>query len=254
MWAVQALAHLNCKDVLIEYLLKYKNIPDPDLRFSEEAVESAAARSLIAWPCEEVYQVLKDLSKRRMLLGLIDALAEYKNIENIAYFEQALDDDYYRSSAEEAFIKLGPASREALVLSAVTSKPDPKTETDSSLRRRRSTLRILFVTGILPEHWDKLSVLLKEKDGELVLGASKLGINFATGQQRTDIVNRMMKLIISAPWHLQNDAEEVLTAFRDKAIPKIDFEINRRMEQHEDIRYRDAELKKLLTLRNRLIP
>ncbi|MGA2027122.1 MAG: hypothetical protein ABSH17_08650 [Syntrophobacteraceae bacterium] len=98
-WAVEALAHLGAKDALLEYLLPMREILDPEDRFGEEAVESAAARFLSVWPDEDVYQSLLKLSERRMLLGLIDALAEFRRPEAIPYFERALEDDFYRSAA-----------------------------------------------------------------------------------------------------------------------------------------------------------
>ncbi|MCK7482202.1 MAG: hypothetical protein M0C28_37400 [Candidatus Moduliflexus flocculans] len=45
LWAVNALARLNAKEALLQYLLQEKNIGDPQDRFGEEAVESAAVRS-----------------------------------------------------------------------------------------------------------------------------------------------------------------------------------------------------------------
>jgi len=137
-WAVQALARLGARDVLLEYLFSERAIPDPEDRFGEEAVESGAARTLSAWPSEEMFQPLLKLSHWRMLNGLIDALAEYGRPESIPYFERALGDDFYRPAAEKAFQKLGKASCDALVVSAVTRRPSPIEESPSSLERRRS--------------------------------------------------------------------------------------------------------------------
>jgi hypothetical protein len=95
-WAVEALARLGAKDVLLEYLLSIREILDPEDRFGEETVESAAARFLSAWPDEDVYQSLLKLSERRMLLGLIDALAEFRRPEAIPCFERALEGDFQR--------------------------------------------------------------------------------------------------------------------------------------------------------------
>jgi hypothetical protein len=52
---------------------------------------------------EDTYRFLLKLSERRLLNGLIDALAEFKNPEAIPYFERALEDDFYRAAAEKAF-------------------------------------------------------------------------------------------------------------------------------------------------------
>ena len=59
---------------------------------------SAAARFLAAWRDEDIYQLLLKLSEQRLLNGLIDALAEFKGLEAIPYFERALEDDFYRAA------------------------------------------------------------------------------------------------------------------------------------------------------------
>ncbi|MEJ2672764.1 MAG: hypothetical protein P8168_11315, partial [Deltaproteobacteria bacterium] len=75
LWAVQALARLQAKEDLIAYLFREREISDPEASFGEEAVASAAARCLAAWPDEDTYHLLVQLSERRLLNGLIEALA-----------------------------------------------------------------------------------------------------------------------------------------------------------------------------------
>jgi hypothetical protein len=251
LWAVEALARLGAKDVLLEYLFREKNIPDPEDRLGEEAVESAAARSLIAWPSENMFQLLLKLSEQRVLAGLIEALAQYKRPEAFPYFERALEDDYYRPAAEDAFEKSGADSRDILVYSAVTPRPDSSRETPPSLRRRRSAVHILSEIGILSDHWQTLRSLIKEPDEELVVTASKLGINFASGKERVFIAHRMIELVSSAPWHLQEDIEKILTALEGESVPEIDNEIAQRMEQPENLRVMDDRLQALLAIRRR---
>src|SRR5579885_3446288 len=103
-------------------------IADPVARFGEEAVESAAARELAAWRTESVFRLLLDLAHERFRVGLIEALGEFRRTEAIPVFDRALEDDYYRSAAEQALRRLGPAARPALVLSAVTPLPNAVAE------------------------------------------------------------------------------------------------------------------------------
>lgn len=251
LWAVEALARLGAKGVLIEYLLQERKIPDPEDRFGEEAVESAAARFLSSWRSQNIYQVLFKLSSRRMLLGLIDALAEYKRPESIPYFERALEDDFYRPAAENAFLKLGTISCGALSLSAVTSTANSTLQSSSSLERRRSAVRVLNRIGISVEHWKILGNLISESDQELVVGGAKLGIEFADKVERALIAHKLIKLLSSVPWYLQEDLENILVTLEDEAAADIEEEIAERMGQPEEVRTLDARLRALLRVKNR---
>lgn len=251
LWAVEALARLGAKGILVEYLLQEKEIPDPEDRFGEEAVESAAARFLSSWRSQNDYQVLLKLSERRMLLGLIDALAEYKRPESIPYFERALEDDFYRPAAENAFLKLGILSSGALALSAITSTANSTLESPSSLERRRSAVRILNRIGISADHWKILRNLISESDQELAVGGAKLGIEFADKVERALIAHKLIELLSSVPWYLQEDLEDILVILRDEAAAEIQEEIAERMGQSEEIRMLDARLRALLRLKNR---
>jgi hypothetical protein len=250
-WAVGALARLGAREVLLEYLFQERDIPDPEDRFGEEAVESAAARYLAAWPDEEMYESLLKLSERRMLNGLIEALAHYRRPETIAYFERALEDDFYRSAAEEAFLELGKASSAALVLSAVTPRPSFLLESPSSIERRRSALRLLSEIGMDAGHWRTLRGLIRESDEELVVGASKLGVSIASTEDRLIMARRLVDFLSSAPWHLQEDIENVLVLLKDEAAEGIDGEIARRMDQPEEARASDERLRALLRVKRR---
>jgi len=251
-WAVEALARLEAKDVLLEYLFQIREIPDPEDRFGEEAVESAAARFLSAWPNEGVYQSLLKLSELRMLLGLIDALGEFRRPEAIPYFERALEDDFYRSAAEEAFLKMGAEARGALASSAMTPLPSLVMETPSSLHRRRSAVRLLYKIGTPPEYWQVLRELIHDPDEELFVSASKLGTKIASEEDRATIARRVMKLLSSVPWYLQEDIEEVLVLLGADAAADIEEEISRRMRQPEEARAVDVRLRSLIRVGRRL--
>jgi HEAT repeat protein len=79
--AVEALAELGAKDVLIEYLTSEKPISDPVASYGEEAVANAAARLLAGWRDKEVYEVLLWPLRRKQLPGLIDGVGEFRRTE-----------------------------------------------------------------------------------------------------------------------------------------------------------------------------
>jgi HEAT repeat protein len=251
LWAVQALASLGAREVLIEYLLQEKEIADPEDRFGEEAVASAAARCLAAWPAEDTYRLLLQLSERRMLIGLIDALAEFKTSEAMPYFERALEDDFYRSAAENAFMRLGTMAADALARSAVTPSPSLSTETPGSLARRRSAVQLLASIGITAALWQTLRGLLHESDAVLVVEAAKLGIRFGSKEDRTLMARRLIELLSSTSWHLRADIEEALVKLKDQAAGEIEKEIVRRLKQREEVRGLDMRLRALLRVKRR---
>lgn len=248
--AVQALARLAAREVLIAYLFRAAEISDPEARFGEEAVASAAARCLAAWPVDQTYHLLLKLSERRLLNGLIEALAQFKNPETIPYFTRALEDDFYRPAAEEAFLKLGALARHALVQAAMTPFPDSLLETPASLQRRRSALRLLSSLGISAASWQVLRGLLAEPDAELVVAAAKLGIGVASTADRALMARRLLKLLAASPWHLLADIEETLLSLRPKASGEVGREIARGLKQ-QDAGVLDLRLRALLRLKKR---
>ncbi len=186
-----------------------------------------------------------------MLIGLIDALAEYKRLETIPYFERALGDDFYRLAAEEALQKFGVAACSALALSAVTPCPNFSMETPSSLQRRRSAIKLLHKIGTPAEYWQILRNLLNEPDEELFIAASKLGVRLASKEDRVIIARRLIKVISSVPWYLRRDIEDNLVALKNEISGEIEDEIAQRMKQPEEVRVMDERLRTLLRVRHR---
>ena len=141
--AVNALAKLGAKEVLIEYLCTPKEIPDPVFQFGEEAVENTAARALAGWQTDDVFEVLLRIAHTRTLPGLIDALGSFRRPEPISLFITALMDDVSRPAAENALKSMGELAKPALMEAAVTPDLSENYESPSILLRRRSTVRIL---------------------------------------------------------------------------------------------------------------
>jgi|UniRef100_A0A7C3WKT2 hypothetical protein len=251
LWAVKALAALGCREVLLAYLFQERDIVDPEERLGEEAVESAAARCLAAWRDEETLLLLLRLSEHRLLNGLIEALAEFRALEAIPYFERALEDDFYRPAAESAFLKLGSKAAEALAQSAVTPRPEASTETPGSLKRRRSAVRLLNAIGVSKAHWQILRDVLYESDAELMVENAKLGLRFASEAERLLIAHRLIQCLPSASWMVQSDMEEILTTLWPEAAYEMEREIARRLKQPETARAWDPCLSVLLRVKRR---
>ncbi len=247
--AVKALAGLGAREVLLEYLFQEREIVDPEERLGEEAVASAAARALAAWPDKETRRLLLKLSDHRVLNGLIEALAEFRAPEAIPYIVRALEDDFYRPAAEKALLKLGPLAAEALVRSAVMPHPDPNRETPSSLKRRRTAIRLLDCIGISARHWQILRCLLHEKDAALVVAAAKTGVKFASKEDRKLMVRRLIECLSPTLWQLQRDIEETLALLKPEAAEVIDAEIARPPEQPEEFCGLDRRRRVLLRIK-----
>jgi hypothetical protein len=251
LWAVEALARLGARDVLVTFLFQEQEVADPEERFGEEAVASAAARCLAAWPDEDTRRLLLELSERRLLNGVIEALAEFQSLEAIPYFERALEDDFYRAAAERAFLKLGVRAGDALSRSAVTPSPSYSMETPGSLERRRSAVRLLNSIGISAAQWRILRPLVQEPDTVLAVEAVKLGIRVASTEDRALMAQRLIEALSSAPWHLRLDIEKSLLLLKSEAADEVDKEIAQRLDQPEDVRILDTRLKALLRVKQR---
>jgi hypothetical protein len=176
--AVDALAALGARDVLLEYLAHPRVVSDPVRRQSEDAVESAAARALAVWPSEEVFDVLLERARDRPLPGLVEALGTFRRVEAVPVLIHALEDDLCRLPAEEGLRALGQTAAPALTRAALSPWPDEGDESPSSLRRRRSAADLLAAS---PDRGDWLALrsLLLEDDPGLVLSACRLAARAA---------------------------------------------------------------------------
>lgn len=142
-WAVQVLARLGAWPVLLEYLNAQKSIPDPVIRFGEEAVENTAARALAARQTEEVFRALLRLAGERILPGVIEALGSFRRPETVSLFITALGDDLCRIAAEQALRQVGPLAIPALRKAARCTRVSRTRETPTETIRRKSAARLV---------------------------------------------------------------------------------------------------------------
>ncbi len=252
MRAVEALALLGAKAVLLEYLTAVKTIPDAQLRMSEEAVENTAARKLSAWPDEEVFEALVGVCRRHLLPGAIESLAKCERPEAIPCFDRALEDDFCRAAAEDGFRKLGLPARPALVFSGVKPLPDSEEETPSSLRRRRSALALLSEIGIDEENWLELRGLLSDPDPEIAVRMAQFAGGTGIPEERSVAAAHLISALPQLPWYLWKDAETALRALAPESAPWITGEIARRSSAPVIRRAADETLRMLLRIQSKI--
>jgi hypothetical protein len=249
MRAVEALARLEAKAVLIEYLLTPKAIQEPQLRFAEDAVENTAARKLGRWLDEETYQSLLAVARRRLLPGTIETLGSYGRAESIPYLDRALEDDLCRPAAEEGFRRIGLGARRALVLSAITPLPSAQEEIASSVRRRRSALALLTEIGLEPESWSDLRLLLGEQDPEITARLAQLAVGVADRADSTAAAAHLVSVLPALPWFVREEAEHALVDLTPVSKPAVESEIARRSSRPLAQRAGDEILRMLLRVK-----
>jgi hypothetical protein len=252
MWAVEALARLQARDVLIEYLQAPSQLGDPQLLFAEDAVRSTAGRRLSAWRDNETFEILLDLCRKRNIPGAMESLAGFERAEAIPCLDRALEDDMCRKAAEDGLRKLGSKARIALLLSAVTPLPNAEEETPSSLCRRRSVLRLLMDIGVERESWAELRPRLAERDPELLCRLAQIASSVADAPDRASAAVGLVSVLARLPWFVWKEAEEALVALAPESAPPIDAELSRRLSNPPLARAGDEILRMLLRLKPKL--
>ena len=220
--AVKALAAIGARDVLLEFLGAPHNVADPVSRLGEEAVVNAAARVLIGWHSKEFYEQLKRIAQQQLLPGVIQALADFRDNEAIPILITALGEDFSRSAAEDGLAKLGASARQALAAAVASRQPSPEWESPSSLRRRRSALRLLLKIGVNSKDWPNLRPLIQDSDPTLAFFACKLSLASSDTSDRAEIIRRLITLLKSADWFLGRDIEDCLVQYFPDAQEFVD--------------------------------
>jgi hypothetical protein len=252
MWAVEALALLGARDVLIEYLQAPGRAVDAQLQFAEDAVRNTAGRGLRAWRDNQTFEILLDLCRRRNLPGIVETLAGFERAEAIPCLDRALEDDMCRKAAEDGFRKLGAMARNALLLSAVTPLPSIEEEIPSSLCRRRTVLGLLTEIGVELQNWVELRPLLAERDPELLARLARIASSAADTRDRALAAASLVTVLPRLPWFVWKQAEEALAALAPESVPAMDAELGRRLSNPPLVRAGDEVLRMLLRLKTTL--
>jgi hypothetical protein len=248
-WAVEALAALGAKDVLLEYLRHNNPMSDPVVREGEDAVRNTAARLVAHWKTDDVFDLLIGLARTRTLPGVIAALGSFQRKEVLPILERALEDDVARPAAEEALAGFGGDKIGTLVSALHRRRMNEEEEVPSSLRRRRSAAELLSNLQVEPSQWAALRFLLDEKDPELVIHAAKMAALLAPDAEKLHAAENVLRVLPESPWYVKEEATKCLEALYVWAKPLVENEIQRRSQASPLKRASDATLLTLLRLR-----
>ncbi|MFZ0640693.1 MAG: hypothetical protein WA020_02185 [Candidatus Acidiferrales bacterium] len=247
-FAVETLAELGAKDVLIEYLLQTRKVDDPVARFGEDAVLSTAARELARWTTEDVHGALKKSSNDRLLPGIVESLGVFARKDSIPYFLWALDDGICRQAAEDALREIGESARAFLLEAAGSPNPPAEDEIPSSLQRRRSTLRILGELLMPSSDWAELRPLLNEKDAEIVVSTVRMAMKICPPHDRELAIQRLIEALPTADSFVRTEARTCLAENFSFARPQVETEIARRRKASRKEQAVDVVLRVLVNL------
>jgi hypothetical protein len=208
--AVEALAALGAKEVLLDFLAHPREAVDPVVQTGEEALANAVARSLAKWQDEDVFMALLAAGRHRPLAGIVEALGHFRRSEAIPVYDAALFEDFSRPEAEDAFRKLGRSVAPHLLWLTGVRLPSAETETESSKRRRRSALRLL---AEMPEDGEppaELHALATDADPRVALLACSICLPRVRPDAREHLIGRLVGFLGSNDWILAAEAREML--------------------------------------------
>jgi hypothetical protein len=215
-WAIEVLAALGAHDVLRDYLLAPHEATDPVERTGDEAVVNAAARALSKVRQEWVFRLLLDLAGHRISAGVIEGLGSFDRPEAIPALIEALAEDDCRAIAEACLQRLGTAAQPALLLAALKRRPSAHNESETSLRQRRSALRVVAERELAPRDRHVLRELMADRDSRIAVLACKLCLGSAAEEEKIAVIRRLEELTRNADcdWILAMQIRHVLQDFR----------------------------------------
>jgi len=250
--AVNALAQLGAKEVLIEYLCTPKEIPDPAFEFGEEAVENTAARALATWQTEDVFEVLLRIAYTRTLPGVIETLSSFQRPETVPLFIAALMDDVSRTAAENALKSMGEIAKPALMEAAATFSSSENDENPSNLLLRRSSVHLLVDMTMTAEEWSKIKYLLYDNDPEISVSAARIALKIGDFEDKRTAIGILVEKIPHTSWYVQMEIENTLVKHYAVAGRNIKDWIEQRRMQPERAQTFDPVLQMLLRVQKRV--
>jgi hypothetical protein len=218
-WAVDVLAALHAYDALGDYLKRARVATDPVERAGDEAVANAAARALSKLREEWVFDLMLDLVRRETTAGVVEALGAFDRPDAIPHLIDALAEDDCRSIAEGALQRLGSAAVPALIQAALTPRPSPASESETSLRQRRSALGLIAQTTPSQQHWQSIRELVVDQDARVAVRACELCPADAPSDDKRVVMWRLNELLPSADWVLAMEIKRCLDAYRETGVP-----------------------------------
>ena len=251
--AVEALARIGAKDVLIQYLTWNHPIEDAGSRFGEECVQNAAARELAKFGTRDVLDVLLTFALPRLRPGVVEALGQLGSIEALPYLFRALEDDLCEKAAMDGLRKIGRTAEVALVSAALTALPSSEEERPSSVRRRMRVLQLLVEVGLSAPCWALLKPLFDDANTEIVVEMAKLAVTFGDSNERRSAARRLIEILPNADWFLRGEIEDSLLKLYPEAEAEVEQEFARKNNLTEPERILDPGYRTLRSVRQRTL-
>ena len=245
--AVEALAQLGAKDVLVEYLSQQRSIPDFEVRFGEEAVENTAARALAEWLTEDVFRFLLALAQRRKLVGAIETLGKFERREAAPILIEALGDDVCNLPALDALRKIAESVKPLLL--AASRRTNAEHEKPSERQRRRSVVRVLSELPLTGKDWKELRPLLDDEERAIARTVAQVALDWAPPEERDRATRFLVHSLQWAPWFEQLQIQDCLERNYSAIEPVLEEERLRRRETVQGPPLADSVLRILEKIR-----
>jgi hypothetical protein len=252
-WAVDALAGLGAKDILLEYLTSFQLPRDAEVRFGEEAVRNAAARHLASWRSEDVFHALLAIALPHPMSGIVEALGSFHRTEALPYFLQALEDDFCREAAAGALRDLGPDALPALLGASLLKIPGGALESPSSQRRRAACVQILSQADLPAGYWDVLRPLLEDAGPEIAVALTPLALRYGTPEDRLRVFRCLVAVLSAADWFGRMEIEDCLVSLCPEHQIMLEEEIERGNRLPPLERVQSNALRTLLRVKRRVL-
>lgn len=213
---VRALGGLGAEHVLMQYLRSWECPPDPAVAMAEDAVRSAAAKELLRWPSQELFDVLMACVRDRASLGLVEALGIFGRTEAVPVLFDVLRDDICRNSAKEVLRKT-PNCTKAFALELLTANSLEGEQSPSTLRLFQSSLALLAEIGVSKTEWVSIRHFLSWTDAEIVITCAEIGVCSAADKEYPAIVSNIFRILPDCNWLQESRAIELFAATKSLA-------------------------------------
>lgn len=229
---VRALGELGARFSLLSYFREYKVPDDPQVRFAEDAVRTAAATVLLWWHSSEVFDVLLEAAKQRATSGLIFALGEFRRPECVPFLFEMLGDDFCRNEAISALRKLPEHAHQFAILT-LRNRTGVRLEEPAGCSKLRAILQLLRDIGFRPEEWQDVRLYLASDDADVVIGTAALGVESGPDEDRKSIVNALYRISHHVNWLQEAQIDALLDSCHDDAYELAQIDAVRRLAEGE---------------------
>lgn len=209
-----------------------EDIPDPVVRFAEEAVASRAALALTDFNDPTARGALLGLLHRKPLAGVAEAFEKLRDDRAIPYLIEWLEEDFVSEQASRAILACGRIAIPYLLASLQEKKIRYGSETGMSQRRRARILDLL-VDLADTEEIDSIQGLLQEPVEAVRRSAVQLFLRCGTLPQKLAAYQSALTLLDSRDNGIRNACQELVAAYFHLGSHFVRDEIERRHARGE---------------------